>query len=1071
MFNPRRLVGYFALLLFVVSTGLAADRVAVYTVILDGPSVGEQLAQTQKAKGADTVVREMGQELQARQLEIMPVFAETGASVLGSVHNVLNAIFVRATPEQAKQISAMGGVANVLRSRSIRLHLDAASQVVNLPAAQTLTGGQNGSGAGIKIGVIDTGIDNTHPAFNDPNVSPPAGFPKGYPEDRPFTNNKIIAARSYVHLLNPPEPEFSAPDDETPRDRVGHGTAVAMIAAGRPVSSPIGTLVGAAPKAFLGNYKIFGSPDIRDFSSDAALVAAIDDAVSDGMDVITISSGITAQFPWNESCGGAQPCDPAAQAAQSAIDEWGVVVVAAAGNAGGSGQQAYPMLNSISSPASAPGVIAVGATSNSRRFLQSITYNGIRLEALAGSEPGLAAPLTAPAKDAIAAGDELACSPFAAGSFTGQIAVIDDGACPVEFKTDYAARAGAVGVVLINRNGRNFPEHIPGLETLDIPTYSIGHDDGNGLINLLAVGSVTVTLDPTLNQENTLSDDVALSSSRGPSLEGAVKPEITAPGTSIFSAAQGIDRNGNAYSADGFTSLSGTSFAAPFVAGTAALVLQRRPTLTVDQVRSAIINTADPLLFDGIEPASVFAKGAGLLDARAALDTQALAVPATLGFGALNGLTLPRQQILTVKNVATQARSFTAEVVPYVAAATAAIEIDGLQTLDFQLGSASEREIIVRLTGTIPAPGIYEGVVRITVSGGAPPLEVPYSFTVGDGVPYNGLVVAGSDQVGTVGRPSPELLIFKAVDRYGQPVVNAPVDFYVLDGGGAFAFDSQGQVLKDSVTDSFGVAAADVDFGPEPGFQDFGVDVGDISVDFLNDSRAMPVIGGIVNGASFAPGAPVAPGSIVSIFGVDLAEFFGGASAVPLPIALKHVSVSFDFPETGLSVAAPLFYASPGQLNVQVPWEFAGHNFAIVKVRINDTVSNTITLSLRDTAPAVFEFNYQGQQLGVATHADGSVITPANPARRGETIIVYGTGFGSVQTPQSTGQAAPGGEVRLNIIPVSTVGSVVFAGLAPNFVGLNQLNVRISSGIASGAQELRFSTGGLTSKAVTLWIE
>ncbi len=1069
--NPPRLVAYFAVLFLLVSSGLAADRVSVYTVILDGPSVGQQLAETKQAKGSDPSVRAMGQDLQARQLQIMPVFAETGATVLGSVHNVLNAIFVRATPEQAKQIGEIAGVSNVLRSRPIRLHLDAASQILNLPAAQALAGGQNGAGDGIKIGVIDTGIDNTHPAFNDPNVTPPAGYPKGYPEDKPFTNNKIIAARSYVHLLNPPEPEFSAPDDQTPRDRVGHGTAVAMIAAGRPVSSPVGMLVGAAPKAFLGNYKIFGSPDIREFSSEAALVAAIDDAVSDGMDVITISSGVAAQYPWNETCGS-QLCDPAAQAAQAAIDGFGVVVVAAAGNAGNSGQQAYPMLNSISSPASAPGVIAVGATSNSRRFLQSIRYNGTTLDALAGSEPGLTGPLTAPAKDAITAGDQFACSPFAAGVFDGVIAVIDDGECPVEFKTDYAARAGAVGVVLINGDGRNFAESIPGLETLNIPTYTIGHEDGNGLINLLAVGSVTVTLDPTLIPETTLSDDIAVFSSRGPNLDGAVKPEVVAPGAAIFSAAQTLDRNGEAYGANGYTSLSGTSFAAPFVAGTAALVLQRRPTLTVAQVRSAIINTANPLLFDGVDPASVLAKGAGLLDAKAALDTEALVEPATLGFGALNGLTLPRQQILTLKNLAAQARSFTVEVVPSVAAATAAIEVDGLQALNFQLGAGVQRAITVRLTGSVPAPGIYEGVVRITASGGAPLLEVPYSFEVGDGIPYNGFAIAGDDLIGTVGEPIPELLIAKVVDRYGQPVVNAPVDFYVLDGGGVFATNSQGQVLKDSVTDAFGVAAADVDFGPEPGFQDFGVDVGAISVDFLNDSRVKPTIAGIVNGASFAAGVPVAPGSIVSIFGDDLAEFLGGASSLPLPIALKHVSVSFDFPETHLSVAAPLYYASPKQLNIQVPWEFAGHNFAIVKVRIDDTVSSTFTLNLRDAAPAVFEFNYQGQLLGVATHANGAVITPANPAKKGETIVVYGTGFGPVQVAQITGQPAPSsGEVRLSTTPVSTIGSVGFAGLAPGFVGLNQLNVNISSSAPSGAQQLRFSTGGVTSKTVTLWIE
>jgi uncharacterized protein (TIGR03437 family) len=626
---------------------------------------------------------------------------------------------------------------------------------------------------------------------------------------------------------------------------------------------------------------------------------------------------------------------------------------------------------------------------------------------------------------------------------------------------------------LINGDGRNFAESITGLETLDIPTYTIGHDDGDALINLLAVGSVTVTLDPTLNPETTPADEIAVFSSRGPSLDGGVKPEVAAPGISIFSAAQKLDRNGSAYSAGGYTSLEGTSFAAPFVAGTAALVLQRRPTSTVEQVRSAIINTANPLLFDGVDPASVLAKGAGLIDAKAALDTQASVEPATIGFGALNGLTLPRQQNLTLKNLAAQARSFTVEVVPSVAAATAAIEVDGLQALNFQLAASAQRTIAVRLTGSIPAPGIYEGVIRITGSGAAPALEVPYVFAVGDGIPYNGLAIAGDNLIGTAGEPIPELLIVKVVDRYGQPVANAPVDFYVLDGGGAFAFDSQGQILKDSVTDPFGVAAGDVDFGPNPGFQDFGVDVGAISVDFLNDSRAKPAIAGIVNGASFAANAPVAPGSIVSIFGDNLAEFLGGASSLPLPIALKHVSVSFDFPETGLSVAAPLYYASPKQLNIQAPWEFTGHNFAIVKVRIDDTVSGTFTLDLRDAAPAVFEFNYQGQLLAVATHANGAVVTPANPAKKGETIVVYGTGFGPTQTAQITGQPAPtsGEVVRLTAIPVSTIGSVVFAGLAPGFVGLNQLNISISPSSPSGAQELRFSTGGLTSKTVKLWIE
>jgi minor extracellular serine protease Vpr len=1075
MLNSPRLVALLVALLLIASAGSAAERQRVYTVLLDGPSVGQQLAAAKKSKAAPLAAKSLGLDLESRQLSMMPAFAETGAEVLDSVYNVLNAVFVRATREQAAALEGIDGVARVMVARPIRLYLDATSDLLQLPAAQSLAGGPNSAGTGIKIGVIDTGLDETHPAFDDAGMSAPAGFPKGIPADRAFTNNKIIAARSYVHLLNSEFVEFSAPDDQTPRDRIGHGTAVAMIAAGRAVDSPIGPLIGVAPKAFLGNYKIFGSPDIRDFSSEAALIAAIDDAATDGMDILTISSGITAQFPWDEfgtACGGGTntACDPAALAAQTAVDGFGVVVVAAAGNAGDAGQQAYPMLNSISSPASAPSAIAVGASSGTRRFVQSLRYGGKTIDALAGSGPDLQGPLSAPVRDALTAGDQLACSPYAPGVFTGQIALIDSGTCVSEFKTYHAAQAGAVGVVIINSNGRDFPESIGELETLDIPTYSIGYTDGQDLIVQTEVGTVTATLDPALRQEPTLSDEIAFTSSRGPNLDGAIKPEIVAPGTSIYTAGQGLDRNGNAHTSDGFVTASGTSFSTPFVAGTAALILQRRPAFTVDQVRSALINTANPLLFDEDVVASVFAKGAGLLNPRAALETQAVVDPPTIGFGAINGFALPIQRVLTIQNLTTQTRTYTVEVMPEVSAATAEVEVDGLQITNFQLNPGSERAVIVGLTGTVPVPGIYEGIIEITNNVDAPVLVVPYAFTVGDGVAYNSLAIAGDGLVGTVGEIHPELLILKVVDQFGAPVANAPVNFFVDDGGG-------GIVLADSVTDSFGGATADSDMGPTVGFQDFSADIGDITVEFLNEGLPKPSIAGIVNGASFAAGDPVAPGSIASVFGTDLAEFLGAPRTLPLPIALKHVSFSFDFPETGLSVPAVFYFTSAGQLNIQVPWEFLGFNFALVKARIGDRLSNVFELELRDAVPGVFEFSFGGQKLAVATHADGTVITADNPARSGETIIVYGTGFGPVETAQRTGAAAPadGTLIRTLSIPQATIGgissSVAFSGLAPGFVGLNQINIRIPATVSSGAQTLRFKASGRDSNEVTLWIE
>src|SRR5262249_18865718 len=133
---------------------------------------------------------------------------------------------------------------------------------------------------------IDTGIDLQHPGFQDLSLPIPTGFPRANNStDLAFTNNKVIVARSYADL-------FPMPDtDTTPRDRVGHGTATAMAAAGATNTGPLATISGVATKAWLGSYKVFGSPGVNDSATDAAILKAIDDAVADGMDVINLSLG------------------------------------------------------------------------------------------------------------------------------------------------------------------------------------------------------------------------------------------------------------------------------------------------------------------------------------------------------------------------------------------------------------------------------------------------------------------------------------------------------------------------------------------------------------------------------------------------------------------------------------------------------------------------------------------------------------------------------------------------------------------------------------------------------------
>ena len=219
----------------------------------------------------------------------------------------------------------------------------------------------------------------------------------------------------------------------SPRDREGHGTAIASVIAGNAAKGVV-TITGMAPKAWLGNYKVFGSPNVNDFPTEAVFIQAVNDAVKDGMDVVNISSAVTATtaaIDTGAACGlpAGAPCDPMGLAYENAVKA-GVVVVAAAGNSGFDGI-AYPSFNTIGTPANAPSVIAVGAVTNAHYFTPTVTVAGgpANLQNIAG-QPGddpysPVGAITAPVIDVTALGDDgFGCSPFPAGSLTGAFALI-----------------------------------------------------------------------------------------------------------------------------------------------------------------------------------------------------------------------------------------------------------------------------------------------------------------------------------------------------------------------------------------------------------------------------------------------------------------------------------------------------------------------------------------------------------------------------------------------------------------------------------------------------------------------
>lgn len=225
-------------------------------------------------------------------------------------------------------------------------------------------------------------------------------------------------------------------------------------------------------------------------------------------------------------------------------------------------------------------------------------------------------------------------------------------------------------------------------------------------------------------------------------------------------------------------------------------------------------------------------------------------------------------------------------------------------------------------------------------------------------------------------------------------------------------------------------------------------------------------MGATVNGASFAAGAPVAPGSIVSIFGGNLASAIDTAASVPL------ASILVDAQVTVAGRSAPLFYVSMGQLNLQLPFE-TPLGAQPMTVTTAGSKSNSINVQVAATAPGIFL--YQGMHA-VAQHADYTLIGPSSPASAGETVIVYATGQGaSLTVPVATGAAAPASptaQLSPGVSVSATVGGknapVAYTGLTAGLVGLLQVNVQMPAGLAAGDYPLVITIGGVSSNAAQI---
>jgi glucosylceramidase len=220
---------------------------------------------------------------------------------------------------------------------------------------------------------------------------------------------------------------------------------------------------------------------------------------------------------------------------------------------------------------------------------------------------------------------------------------------------------------------------------------------------------------------------------------------------------------------------------------------------------------------------------------------------------------------------------------------------------------------------------------------------------------------------------------------------------------------------------------------------------------------------GAVNAA--APQAPLSPGGLFSIYGVNLAAQAQQPLLLPLPATMAAASVQID------GIAAPLVYVSPQQINAQVPWEATPGSATLTVTHAGVAASQTVSIAA--AGPAIFTL--YGNPQAAALNQDYAVNSQANPAAAGQAILLFGTGFGAVSPAVPTGAAASADSLsQVTAKVTATVGGaaaqVLFAGLAPGFAGLWQINLTLPAGI-SGAVPTIVTVAGMPSNTVTVWVE
>ena len=585
------------------------------------PAPGEKLDVT------STAVRDYKAQLVSKHDAV--VQAVGAKRKLYSYGAVFDGFAAEMTDAQAKQAMQMKGVIAVTRDHLRQVADPTTPTFLGLTGPNGFYAKSGAKGENVVIGMVDTGIWPENPAFSDQVGGQQAYRPlrgwhgtcdTGTDTTDPFPgcNNKLIGARYYnaawggddgIHYYFPEE--FLSP-----RDFAGHGSHTSSTAGGNentPITGKLagyGTINGMAPRARIAMYKVcWGSEVLHQTGvlpgcADSDSVAAIEQAVADGVDVINFSiSGTADDF-----------LDPVEQAFMNAAKA-GVFVAAAAGNSG-------PTASTVNHPS--PWLTTVAAGTHNRSAVPALVLGATTYTGATNMAPGpVISGLITTADAAAAAGANVAqarlCAPATLdpAKVSGKIVVCDRGTYAFVDKASSVASAGGIGVVFVNVPGGS-AELGPPPATV-IPALKVAVDSRDAIrayaqpSNQSASMSVTIRLD-------TPAPRTASFSSRGPSLAAQgniLKPDIMAPGVDVIAAvAPTIDNGG-----ESFASYQGTSMATPHIAGIAALFKEAHPKWSPMAIKSAMMTTAyDIRDGSGTLPGVAFRQGAGFVNPTAALD-------------------------------------------------------------------------------------------------------------------------------------------------------------------------------------------------------------------------------------------------------------------------------------------------------------------------------------------------------------------------------------------------------------------------------------------------------------------